>query len=278
MGAVEKILDRAFLRDLRNMVATVKALLFIAGGLLVAGSAMYVVVADFNPSPFVWGVAAGLGVACIWTVALWYWIARVHNPPFYKILEVHGSLLVQSCGDHYLYTYEKRQKIRVLRKSLRLVEFRSHWTGRSSKPMEVRPLVGGHVVLDGVTPEEDGRVHRWVYPGGPVGRGQELEIGVKQVHEDDQVRQKPYYRDGGGLYKAQKLTVVTTFLLGEEPESVKGAVWNTRVPLGQDNLVDTLDYEREIDRKTGIVSFTVAVKRPKRYHSYGVRWHWPDSS
>jgi len=218
-------------------------------------------------------VASGVWIATV--AAFLVYIRWFHNPAQYEILKATCTLLVEAVGSHHRYTYTKIQKVRALRRNLRLVEFKAHWTGQSSKgKLRVEPVYGNHVVLDGYNPEEDGRVHRWVYPGTPVGRGHILTVGIEHVHEDDMGQQRPYFRDGGGAYRAKKLTVVVRFPLGEEPSDVSGGVWNTHLPVGQNNYVGSYPSQRVLSADGRIVDHVVVVKRPKRHHSYGLRWTW----
>jgi hypothetical protein len=276
--SIERVLNSRPARVLRDAAGTVRAVMFLGGVLVVvAGLAFTAATYVGTDSGLIVGaiVGASLGVAGIATV--WYAVARYYDPPYYEILEIEGSLAIETFDHHHRYLYVKRQTVRALRNDLRLVEFKAHWTGRGSI-MDVRPLINDHVVLDSVAAEEDGRVYRWIYPGGPVGRGQTFEVGLRQTHDDDHVRQKPYYRDGGGRYKTKRLTIVVKFPVGHEPHPVDGAVWNTRVTVGHTKVVGKMNYTRTIDHSSGTANYSMTVDRPKRYHSYGFRWNWPDNS
>lgn len=166
-----------------------------------------------------------------------------------------------------------------MRDDLRLVEIRGHWTGVSSKgKMKVESLAGDHTLLDGKSAEEDGRVHRWIYPRRPIGKGHEVEVGVRQEHEDDIQPQLPYFREGGGRYRTRKIIVRVRFPRTEDPSSlgpVEGKVWDSRRQVRQTHPVADITPERKIDPINETIDYIVTVDKPKLYHSYGIIWTWP---
>lgn len=272
---IETLLDKPLLRILRNAVATVKAVSFIVVAVAAGAGIVYVGVSYLGMDaialvPFtvllVVTIVAGTGA--------WYYIVRFYDPPFCEILDIESRLVVESVDDHHRYTYTKRQTIRATRGQLRLIEFRAHWTGRGSKPPQVTTLVSDQVLLNGQRAELDGRVHRWIYPFPPVGRGQTLKTGIRQIHEDDVEPQRPYFRDGGGRYKTRNLVIIARFALDEDP-SPAGGIWDSSMPVGENNLVGSLEPERLVDRKARTVDYIVKVDSPKKFHSYGVSWEWP---
>lgn len=202
---------------------------------------------------------------------------RTFNPAFYRIIRLEGDLRIEPVGDYRHYLYVRRQKIQATRDDLRLIEFREHWTGKGSRDsMTVQCTKPADAVLmDGKIPEEDGRVHRWVYPTRPLGRGETLEIEVHQAHIDDVEMQRPYFRQGGGRYDTDAIGVQVRFPSGYEPTEIHGAVWNTGRPLLQNQLIHTIDCTRTEDRAAGEVTYAVEAGRLPHHHSVGLYWVWP---
>jgi hypothetical protein len=276
---LEKFLARPFLRNLRDLVATVRAVIVVATVLASMGLFAYVLLRRNRFSPTeTWTILLALVVWWITAGGFWYYIRYISNPTFYEILELEGLLVIESAGDHYHYKYERTQTVRALRNDLRLIEFRSHWTGASKIRPRVESAVGDYAILDGRHPEEDGRVHRWVYPRRPIGKGREVIVGIKQEHEDDVHRQLPYFREGGGRYKTRRIKVTTRFHPDEDPRvrcDVEGKVWNINRTLDQDIVAGSIRCVRVVNRELGTVDYIVVVDKPKRYHSYGMEWEWP---
>ncbi len=206
----------------------------------------------------------------------WHYVKRVYDPPFYEILDLNGHLVVERANGHRRYTYERRQTIVATRNDLRLIEFRAHWTGQGrSGSTRVESLRPEHAMLDGRRAESDGRVHRWIYPRRPLKRGQPVDVGIRQVHEDDLEEQLPYFREGGGRYKTNRITVTVCLPLDEHlPDSVRGVVWNSHHSAQQSAEVDDLVVQPRVDRATSTVDYTVTVDKPRAFHSYGVEWTW----
>ena len=75
-------------------------------------------------------------------------------------------------------------------------------------------------------PEEDGRIHQWVYLGRPLSKGDETQMGVYHTFEDNYEPMHTYYREGGLRYKARNLTVTTRFASSEDPPTIHGIIWN----------------------------------------------------
>jgi hypothetical protein len=275
---IQEFLDRPLLKNLRDLAATVRALSFWVG--LLAGAVTYLVLWLKVHSP---GMALPIGVAtgvwCLTVLGYSYYMKYIYNPPFYEILELEGMLVVKCAGDHHQYIYSRTQRVRATRDDLRLVEFRAHWTGWGSQRPRVESLMSDHAILDGRQAEEDGHVRRWIYPRRPIAKGREVAVGIRQTHEDDINRQLPYFREGGGHYRTGKITVTARFPVAEDPQSigqVEGRVWNINRPVLQDNVEGAIPCVRKVDRDHKTVDYTVTVLHPKRFHSYGVAWQWPN--
>lgn len=274
---LERLLDKPLLRHLRTIVATIRALMFVVA---VLGSALVLVVLVaryFKAKP---GLAIALGILLVVLLAMstyaWHYITHVYDPPFYKIEQLNGSLTVEAANGHHRYTYERRQTVVATRDGLRLIEFRAHWTGQGHpSSTAVESLHPEHALLDGKRAESDGRVHRWLYPRRALGRGKKLEVGIKQVHEDDVRAQLPYFREGGGRYKTEKIVVAVRLPLTEHrPDSARGVVWNTHNSAEGSQEVDELEVSRHVDPGSGTVEYTVTIDKPALFYSYGVEWTW----
>jgi hypothetical protein len=281
MWDLGKFLQTPFLRNLRDLVATIRAIAFIApaliGGLLLA----YAILRRNTPLPSPFLI---LALALGWWLTLvgaWYYARFVSNPPFYKIVELEGVLKVERVNGHHRYTYTRKQTVKATRNELRLIEFRAHWTGSGSNPPHVEPTEADHEILDGKRPEQDGRVHRWLYPREPIGRGHTIKVGIRQIHEDDKSPQDPYFREGGGRYKTGKIKVTVRFQLPEDPQlrnTIEGRVWNSKRSIDQGQVSGSISYRREVNDDLGTVDYTVTCNRPKRFHSYGLAWTRPSRS
>jgi hypothetical protein len=272
---LERLLDKPILRHLRTTVATVRALAFVVA---VAGSAVVLlalVARYFHVQPGLAIVLAAVAVVVVTASSYaWYYVTHSYDPPFYKIHELKGTLVVEAANGHHRYRYERRQTVEATRNNLRLIEFRAHWTGQGKQAV-VQSLRSEHSILDGRRPESDGRVHRWVYPRRPLARGQKLEVGISQVHEDETQEQLPYFREGGGRYRTNLVTVTVTIPLAEHmPDSVRGVIWNTNHVAQQSAEVGELTVERHVDAATGLAEYTVTFEKPQVFHSYGIEWAW----
>jgi hypothetical protein len=269
-------LDRPALKNTRTVVATISATKFLA--ITTISGAVFVVTAlrTVEPDPIHLQLMVLLAIA---SAAGLVWVSlymiRRHNPPQYTIIALEGTLEITPVERHRRYVYERFQRIEATRDDLRLIEFREHWTGAGSKlpEAECRKPVGG-MLFNGQLPEEDGRVHRWIYPGRPIGRGEQLDVLVRQVHTDDIQPQRPYFRQGGGRYRTGRVVVTVRFPLSDDPVEVEGAIWNTGRAFLQNQTVGTLQHDRVEDQSAGTVSYRIEVTSTAPHHSYGIRWTW----
>jgi hypothetical protein len=272
----ERLLDLPVLRVMRATVATVRAL-----AVTLAAFASVVIFPSFLVNRVGLTKTAATVIVCVVVfsslaaIATWFYVTTQYDPSQYSIDRLEGVLAIKPVGEHHAYEYTRRQDVRSTRGALRLIEIRSHWTGRCSRrKSRIDSIYKNHCLLDGGRPEEDGRIHRWIYPGYPVSKGNVVEVGIKQVMEDDLEPMLPYYREGGGRYRIESLTVIARFSYECEPEKVYGAVWNTNRKAQLANLVGPLAFERRPDRQAGTVDYVVFVKNPRLHHSYGLRWEW----
>jgi hypothetical protein len=273
---LDGLMDRPALKNTRAVAATINSFVLlssIAASLLVAFSV------DPRPNRAVLASALSFFVA-IALCALSYlrYRLRTFNPTFYRILRLEGILRIEPIGDHRRYHYARRQQIRATHDDLRLIELREHWTGKGSRDSStvkcVRPPDAK--LMDGEVPEEDGRVHRWVYPTRPLGRGECLDVEVHQTHIDDVETQRPYFRQGGGRYDTDAISVTVCFPTGYEPREISGGIWNTGRPLLHNQLIRTVDCVRAEDQASGTITYTVESGSMPHHHSVGLYWVWPE--
>jgi hypothetical protein len=272
---MEKLLDDPMLKAARDAVATIRALFFLATPVFIGnGFLAFLIGKHANSRRALEGVAFVIAslMAC-GILAIWYYIRNVHDPASYEIEELVGILAIEPIGSHYRYVMERRETIRATRNNLRLIEHRTHWTGEGLKGLcEAKSLVADHQLFVGRRPEDDGRRQLWIYLGEPLGKGETAEIHIREIYEDDLMSMRPYHRKGCGRYRARNLTVVTRFAASEDPRDVEGLVWNNDRKSWERSTVGTIAFSRTPQSGSGTVEYVVNVPRPKRRHSYGIRW------
>ncbi|TDO51080.1 hypothetical protein EV651_1197 [Kribbella sp. VKM Ac-2571] len=277
---LDQFLDKPVLRILRNAVATIRALGTVVATLAAALVVLYLSLWKDKVSPSVAIViAAALLALLAFIVGFWLYLQHVYNPAYYEILEFESLLIVQPLGDHHRYQYERRQRVRANRDEVRLIEFNAHWTGAGTRDkLHVESLISDHALLDGRRQEEDGRVRRWIYPRRAISKGREVEVGIRQIHEDDIERQLPYFRESGSQHRTRKMSVTVRFNREEDPQAlgeVKGMEWNTNLPPRHSKPVDYHDPIRRVNQDAKTVDYLLVVEKPKLFHSYGIVWQWP---
>ncbi|MFI7599932.1 hypothetical protein [Actinoplanes sp. NPDC049681] len=275
---LEQLMDKPALKNTRTIAATINS--FVLLGSIAAGVLLTLIV-NVRVSPALVAPASISVLAVVFCGAAYlHRTLRSSNPTAYRIRRLEGRLTVEPLGDHRRYHYQRFQTVEATRDDVRLVELREHWTGKGSRDSLtvtcVKPADG--VLLDGKVPEEDGRVHRWVYPTRPLGRGETLDVEVHQTHIDDVETQRPYFRQGGGRYDTDAIRVQVSFPAGYEPTDIRGGVWNTGRPLLHNQLIRTMDCARTEDRAAGSVTYSVEAQRTPHHHSVGLFWTWPPST
>ena len=275
---VDKFLEMTFFRTLRNAAATIKAIGLFLGPIVAGGALLGYLVATYVDSKTVLVTIAVVFLFMIVGIAggFWYYIQKICDPDPYEITKIDCLLIAKRTGSHHQYINNREQTIRARRNNVRLVEHRAHWTGQGSKSKSNSgSLAGKHEFYSARHPEEDGRTHHWIYLGKPLNKGDSERVGFHQTFEDNMAPMHTYYREGGGRYRARDLTVTTRFSVDDEPPTVEGHVWNNDRRNRQRHEVGRLEHVRKADPTTGTVDYVVTVRRPKRYHSYGIRWEWP---
>jgi len=213
---LELLMDKTALKNTRTIAATINAFVLLSSlvaSILVAFS----VNAEPNRPALALALSFFLGIALSALAYLRHRL-RTFNPTLYRILQLEGVLTIEPVGDHRRYHYIRRQRIRATHDDLRLIELREHWTGKGSRDSLtvkcIRPTDAK--LMNGEVPEEDGRVHRWVYPTRPLGRGECVDVEVHQIHIDDVEAQRPYFRQGGGRYDTDAIYVKVRFPVGRD--------------------------------------------------------------
>lgn len=277
----DKFLDIAFFRILRNAAATVKAVSFFLGPIVAGGILLGYLVTTYVNSKTALAIISIVSLFLIVGIAsaFWYYIQQICDPDPYEIINLDCLLAVERMGNHHKYVNNREQIIRARRNNVRLVDHRAHWTGQGSKTKSNSgSLNGKHEFYSAHNPEEDGRTHHWIYLGRPLSKGDTERIGFQQTFEDNIAPMHTYYREGGGRYRARNLTVATRFSVDDDPPVVEGHVWNNDRRNRQRHEVGRLEPERKADPTGGTVDYVITVRRPKRYHSYGIRWEWPKAA
>jgi len=273
---IERIMDKPVLKNARTVAATINSFVLLIS---IAASVLLTLSAHILPGRSVALLAVSLfGGAALLLITYTRHVLRNYNPTFYRILRLEGTLRIEPVGDHRRYCYERRQKIQATRDDLRLIELREHWTGKGSRDSLTVKCVkpADAILMDGKVPEEDGRVHRWVYPTRPLGRGEQLEVEVHQKHMDDVETQRPYFRQGGGRYDTDEVRVEVCFPASYEPTEIRGGFWNTGRPLLHNQVIEKIDCVRTEDKVAGTVTYSVEASRLPYHHSVGLYWSWPE--
>lgn len=275
--SVERLLDKPILRNTRTVAATANAAIFfvLAGFSLSTLVTMVMSTMMRNPIYLQAGIILTTTSAGLLLISVHHKV-RSQNHTYYTILALEGTLEVNRENHYRRYTYERFQRIEATRSDLRLIELREHWTGVGAGPHVELSKPRDAVLLDGKYAETDSRVHRWIYPGRPMGRGEQLEILVRQEHTDDSRPQLPYFRQGGGRYKTNRVAVRVRFPKNYDPGDVEGAIWNTGDALRQTQIVGRLQCKKVPIDGSEMVEYSIEVTSTVRHHSYGLRWTWPD--
>lgn len=225
-------------------------------------------------------VAAVSALALVAAAGLTYYIRAVHHPDDYAIEDLTGELTVRRTirtEDRFLYRYDyvRTQRVRATRHHLRLVCIRSHWSGQSITVSEVASCCADHVLFDGGVAEEDGRIYRWLYLLGPIGRGRRVTVGIRQSFEDAFVPMKPYYRESGEDRRVDRMTVRLRFPTDEVPDRVWLVTWKrTRKGFGRQEVArEACGPARRDD--AGMVVFEAQIARPHRSCAHGFVWRPP---
>lgn len=274
--SAERFLNRQPFRIMRTLAETIKALTFF-GAAAVSGAGIILFgmkrISDSHTLAAI--LFTALTLCLVAQGYTWTFFLRSYDPRFYEILELHGNLRIEPSKNHHHYEYTRTKLIRPKRDNLRLIEFRDYWTGAGHKgSTKVRSLHHEHTLLDGHTEEEDQRVYRWIYLRRPLRRGEIIDVGMVQTHEDDVTPQRPFFRQQGGRHSTRRIVVTTEFQLSDDPVKIVGTHWNDSRAFHQKNIIGSIDHKREVCHEKGTVIYRIEIDRPKPYHSYGLWWTW----
>lgn len=275
---LERLMDKPALKNTRTIAATINSFVLLGS---ISASVLVVLSVSLTPD---WTVVASallvLGMLALGGLVYLGRRWRTHCPTSYRVLRIEGLLEIEPFDGYRRYRYVRRQRIRATRHDLRLIELREHWTGKGSRGSLTVECVkpADAILMDGKIPEEDGRVHRWVYPTRPLGRGECLDVEVHQRHIDDVETQRPYFRQGGGRYDTDAICVKVCFPADYEPSEIHGGIWNTGRRLLHNQVIRTIDCARSEDRTAGTVTYAVEVGRTSHHHSVGLYWVWPEGN
>ncbi len=278
---LERLLNVRPLKIVRDAGATIRSIALFATLLLAGGGYLtYLVSARFDDTKVLAGTAvAEFGLLLLAATCFRYYSVHYCDPAPYEILRIEGLLIIEPVGGYHRYTNTRRQTIKVLRDNVRLVEHRSHFTGRGSRGKNsIESLMPGHDLFVARAAEEDGGRRLWIYPGRPLFRGDVEEVGIRQVFEDNIETMKPYYRKGGNRFKTREISIAIRFVLAEDPLKIDGLVWNNGTTYHKRREVGTIAPVRTVDRLAGTVEYQISVPKAKPHHAYGFRWVWPDGS
>jgi hypothetical protein len=272
-----EILDSPSMRLFRGAAEAVQAAVFVLTVVLGIGGAAYLAasrVAVSRETTFVLILSATVLIAAV--CSLGFYIVYVHRPEDYSIVSLHGSLEIVREGAHHRYTYHRRQTVLARRDDIRLVRIRSHWSGKSAEEGTIDSLIPDHILLDGRSPEADGRTYRWVYLREPVGKAHRVAVSVRHVFADDLERMKSYFRESGEGFVTRSIHVCVRFRLSEEPARVNGVVWKSRRRGEPRQAVGLMECTRTVDATLDMIEFGLVVKRPNRNSAYGIHWEWDE--
>lgn len=277
---LDKLLNTPIIRTIVNAAAAIKAVTFFLTFLVAGGALLAYVVAkqEKNDSTLIGLSAAYLGLVVVLSICIWYYVKHICDPEPYEISKLEGTLVVEAIEDHHHYLNTRLQTVKALRGNVRLIEVKSHWTGSYSRDTySVESVNRAHHLFDAVIREEDARVHRWIYLGRALGKKDDpVTVGVHQEWQDDLEPMRPYYREGGARYKTRNLKVTARFAANDAPDEsdVEGAIWNT----AKAGVTGHISFDRHYDRASQCIEYVVFIEKPKRFHSYGIRWTWPDKA
>jgi hypothetical protein len=275
---LDDFLNKPIFRHLRDLVATAKAIVFFASPTIAGVTVLSYLISTqvrSDASLFAISVTAVFTLVAVLS-GLGYYALHVCDPAPYKITSIEGLLTVERANEHHhRYVNRRVQVIKATRNNVRLVEHQTHWTSSGSKSKhKARSLNDSQQLIVAAHAEEDGRTPHWIYLGRSLGKGDSESVGFEEIFEDNYSPMLPYYREGGGRYKSRNLKITVRFSINEDPGSVDGLVWNNDRKSRQRHVVGDVTVNRRPDPVARTVDYIVAISKPRRYHSYGVRWKW----
>ncbi len=270
MVTLAKLLDLPALKMSRDLAATIKAVTFL-GAPVVAALAWLSVRLGVNSKVAI-AVCAGAGVTILAVVITATWGRRYMNFDPYEILEHRSTETVESVGSHHRYVWVRELTIKSRQDGLRLIPSNWYWTGLTSTPLQYEALFPDQAVFSGAFPEEDQVIHRWIYLGRPIAKGEEVKTGIKLIFEDDVQKMRPFVLETP-RHKTRLLDVILRFPKGEDPLTVKPIEWKSGYKhLGQPSEIADGSIERTIDTVSGFVEYKLRRVNPDVEVPVGMRW------
>jgi hypothetical protein len=178
--------------------------------------------------------------------------------------------MVEGRGNHHRFIQERRVVVKALKDGVRAIEGYTTWTGYGTQGWgRIESLYSEHDIFSGSRPEEDGKVHYWIYFNGALSKGQEISCGHRRIMEDDLQGMLPFFRQGSFIVPVQKLDVRARFNRDEDPVSVRAASWK-----GVKEIPCNLEVVRLVNTQERTVEYAVEVSNPPKGVSFGIRWKW----
>lgn len=268
---IGKHLDHPALKAIRDAAATIRAVSLFATSAIAAFIVAYTT----------WGKGVMPQELAIYTIGslilifgLFSWglrnASRGKPENAWLVKNMESTLLVEKIDGHHRYK-RTRDQVVVCRVSYgpRLFPQAWYWTGQSSEPYEVRSLFPGHIIFDGVRPEQDHWTYHWLYLGREIRKRDSVRIGTQLTIEDDKGPMRKFYTEGGNGYKIESLRVTLRFPKGEDPAKVEAYSWPRRAPNSQPSV--SLSSARTVN-KDGTIDYTIAIVGPSRKLLYGFLW------
>jgi hypothetical protein len=264
------VLNHSFVRNLRDTVATIRAIAFLATPLI---SIMVVAYAAWGVRWLATDVAVMALSGLTICTALLAWAmrnARLIRPENrLSIVSLSSTLRVERNGNHHRYTQTKDQVVLSNTVGNRLIEQSWMWSGQSSKPYVVESLFPDHTMFDGGRPDRDNYTHRWIYIGREIHKKERVRVGSVLVVEDDVQPMRKFFFDGVGNQRVKDLTMVLQFPGDEDPEKVEGGHWPPHSDTSKPRLEVPVMRNRKPD---GIIEYKIHISNPRRRRVYGLFW------
>ncbi|MCP9949278.1 hypothetical protein LUX33_13260 [Actinomadura madurae] len=269
---LRRVLDHAALQATRDLVATIRAITFLAA-LTLGAVALLSYAGKTMASEKKLGIIGAYGVIVIGFVTAGYLhhIRLKVSGRDYKILQIDSVLFIENRGGHRHFILEKKVRVRILRDGVRIIDNSAVFSGLGSTGLgKVESLWPDHQIFVASKREEDGRTWQWIYFGRALSRGAEVQFGYRRVSDDKIQESLPYWRQGPGPNGARAITAIARFPLSQDPPKVEGVIWKDRRVTGIDLTVD-----RVVNAAESTVDYVVSASNCRPGYTYGFRWTWP---
>lgn len=262
------LLDWSPLKILRDLAATIRAILFLGAPVAVAvawafykaGAGRGVVLTATI------GAASTVIAACL---GLFAGREGAERSPYRVITDISVQT-VEAVGNHHRFTWRRELEIKSRKDGLRLIPTNWYWTGQNSSPVIHRALLSGQKVLTTGVPESDQAIHRWIYLGRPVARGETAKTGLEHVIEDDLAPMQRFWSLAART-KTETLRLTLRFPVAEKPsvvEAIHGPSWNH---FKQPRPIKGVE-PKQVVAVSGMVDYVLEFKHPRSFRLVGMRW------